>query len=179
MYTTLRLQHASGQCLLPSPGLSAPPPFGSNVRTITLSGADPDKLRSYDLTPDEVVAALSKVNFMSLLRNLRLGNDMLITTMNSLVRNADNFGAIPIKTVNGVPIFVKDVARVADAADITVDYALVNGKRSVYMPTVKTADASTWSVVQQLTRPNCPEMQNLLPDDVHISYEFDQSVFVS
>ncbi len=158
------------------PGLSAPPPFGSNVRTITLS-VDPDKLRSYDLTPDEVVAALSKFNFMSPSGNLRLGNDMLITTMNSLVRNADNFGTIPIKTVNGVPIFVKDVARVADAADITVDYALVNGKRSVYMPIVKTADASTWSVVQQL-KAKLPEMQNLLPDDVHISYEFDQSVFV-
>lgn len=158
------------------PGLSAPPPFGSNVRSITIS-VDPDKLRSYDLTPDEVVAALSKFNVMSPSGNLRLGNDMLVTSMNSLIRNSDNFNTIPIKTVNGVPIFIKDVARVADAADITVDYALVNGKRSVYMPVVKTADASTWSVVQQL-KAKLPEMQNLLPDDVHISYEFDQSVFV-
>src|SRR5215469_8513822 len=45
------------------PGLSAPPPFGSNARSITIS-VDPDKLRSYDLTPDEVVAALSKFNVM-------------------------------------------------------------------------------------------------------------------
>jgi multidrug efflux pump subunit AcrB len=158
------------------PGLSAPPPFGSNVRSVVLN-VDPDKLRSYDLTPDEVVSALSKFNFMSPSGNLRLGNDMLITTMNSLIRNTDNFADIPIKTVNGVPIFVKDVARVADAADITVDYALVDGKRSIYMPIVKTADASTWSVVQQL-KAKLPEMQNLLPDDVRISYEFDQSVFV-
>ncbi|HVS93900.1 MAG TPA: efflux RND transporter permease subunit [Mucilaginibacter sp.] len=158
------------------PGLSAPPPFGSNARSIVIN-VDPDKLRSYDLTPDEVVAALSKFNFMSPSGNLRLGNDMLVTSMNSLIRNTDNFQTIPIKTVNGVPIFVKDVARVADAADITVDYALINGKRSVYMPVVKTADASTWSVVQQL-KAKLPEMQNLLPDDVKISYEFDQSVFV-
>jgi multidrug efflux pump subunit AcrB len=158
------------------PGLSAPPPFGSNARSITIS-VDPDKLRSYDLTPEEVVAALSKFNVMSPSGNIRLGNDMLVTSMNSLIRSSDNFQTIPIKTVNGVPIFVKDVARVADAADVTVDYALINGKRSVYMPVVKTADASTWSVVQQL-KAKLPEMQNLLPDDVHISYEFDQSVFV-
>ena len=49
-----------------------------------------------------------------------------------------------------MPIFVKDIARVTDAADITVDYALVNGKRSVYIPVVKTASASTWTVVQDL-----------------------------
>jgi multidrug efflux pump subunit AcrB len=158
------------------PGLSAPPPFGSNARSITIS-VDPDKLRSYDLTPDEVVTALSKFNVMSPSGNIRLGNDMLITSMNSLIRSSDNFATIPIKTVNGVPIFVKDVARVADATDVTVDYALINGKRSVYMPVVKTADASTWSVVQQL-KAKLPEMQSLLPDDVHISYEFDQSVFV-
>jgi len=158
------------------PGLSAPPPFGSNARSITIS-VDPDKLRSYDLTPDEVVAALSKFNVMSPSGNIRLGNDMLVTSMNSLIQSSDNFNTIPIKTVNGVPIFIKDVARVADAADITVDYALINGKRSIYMPVVKTADASTWSVVQQL-KAKLPEMQNLLPDDVHISYEFDQSVFV-
>jgi len=158
------------------PGLSAPPPFGSNARSITIS-VDPDKLRSYNLTPDEVVFALSKFNVMSPSGNLRLGNDMVITSMNSLIRSSDNFGEIPIKTVNGVPILVKDVARVADATDVTVDYALVNGKRSVYMPIVKTADASTWSVVQQL-KAKLPEMQSLLPDDVHISYEFDQSVFV-
>ena len=158
------------------PGLSAPPPFGSNARSITIS-VDPDKLRSYDLTPEEVVSSLSKFNFMSPSGNLRLGDNMLVTSMNSLVRNADNFGTIPIKTVNGVPVMIKDIARVADAADITVDYALINGKRSVYMPVVKTADASTWSVVQQL-KAKLPEMQSLLPDDVHISYEFDQSVFV-
>jgi multidrug efflux pump subunit AcrB len=158
------------------PGLSAPPPFGSNARSIVLN-VDPDKLRSYDLTPDEVVTALSKFNVMSPSGNIRLGNDMLITSMNSLIRNSDNFNTIPIKTVNGVPIFIKDVARVADATDVTVDYALINGKRSVYMPVVKTADASTWSVVQQL-KAKLPEMQSLLPDDVHISYEFDQSVFV-
>ena len=158
------------------PGLSAPPPFGSNARSIILS-VDPNKLRSFNLTPDEVVDALAKFNVMSPSGNLRLDNTMYLTTMNSLIKSPDNFGNIPVITKDGVPIFVKDIARVSDATDVTVDYALINGKRSVYIPVVKTADASTWTVVQTL-KSKLPEMQNLLPDDVKISYEFDQSVFV-
>jgi len=158
------------------PGLSAPPPFGSNARSIILS-VDPNKMRSFNLTPDEVVEALSKFNVMSPSGNLRLDNTMYLTTMNSLITQSQNFGDIPVVIKNGVPVFIKDIARVADAADVTVDYALINGKRSVYIPVVKTADASTWSVVQQLKK-KLPEMQSLLPDDVKISYEFDQSVFV-
>jgi multidrug efflux pump subunit AcrB len=158
------------------PGLSAPPPFGSNARTIVFS-IDPNKLRSFNLTPDEVVEALSKYNVMSPSGNLRVGNTMYLTTMNTLIKNSENFGNIPVITKNGVPIYVKDIARVTDAADVTVDYALINGKRSVYIPVVKTASASTWTVVQNL-KSKLPEMQSLLPNDVKISYEFDQSVFV-
>jgi len=158
------------------PGLSAPPPFGANSRSIIIS-VDPAKLRSYNLTPDEVVDALSKFNVMSPSGNLRIDNTMFITTTNSLVQKVDEFGSIPVLTKNGVVVTVKDIARVTDGADITVDYALINGKRSVYIPAVKTADASTWSVVQNL-KSKLPEMQSLLPDDVKISYEFDQSVFV-
>ena len=89
----------------------------------------------------------------------------------------EEFDNIPIKSNGSSAVFVRDVATVADGADVTVDYALVNGKRSVYIPVVKTADASTWEVVQSL-RSKLGEMKSLLPDDVNISYEFDQSVFV-
>lgn len=158
------------------PGLSAPPPFGSNARSIVLS-IDPDKLRSFHLTPDQVVDALAKYNVMSPSGNIRINNTMFLTTMNSLIKSSVNFGNIPVLTKNGVPIFIKDIARVTDAADITVDYALINGKRSVYIPIIKTASASTWSVVQGL-KSKLAEMQSLLPNDVKISYEFDQSIFV-
>ncbi|OQP42880.1 acriflavin resistance protein [Niastella yeongjuensis] len=157
-------------------GLMAPPPFGANSRAITVN-VDPDKLRSYNLTADEVVTALAKFNVMSPSGNLRLDNTMYVTTINTLVKNVTEFGDIPIVTKNGVPVLIKDVARVADAADVTVDYALINGKRSVYIPVVKTADASTWQVVKDL-KARLPDIQSLLPDDVKVTYEFDQSVFV-
>lgn len=159
------------------PGLSAPPPFGANSRSVIVS-VDPNKLRAYNLTPDEVVNALATFNVMSPSGNLRLDNSIYLTTINTLVQQVDEFGNIPVVSKNGVPVLVRDIARVADATDVTVDYALINGKRSIYIPVVKTADASTMDVVHNL-RKRLPDIQNLLPDDVQLSYEFDQSVFVS
>jgi len=158
------------------PGLSAPPPIGSNQRTVLLN-IDPEKLRSYNLTPDEVVTAIAQNNIMSPSGNIRIGNTMYIATTNTLEDKVSSFGNIPIKTQGINTTLLKDIGTIQDGADITTGYALINGKRSVYMPIVKTADASTWEVVQQLKK-KLPEMQSLLPDDVHVTYEFDQSVFV-
>src|SRR5689334_538401 len=157
-------------------GLSAPPPFGANSRSVVIS-VDPRKLRTYNVSPDEVVDALSRNNLMTPSGNLRVDSIMYVTNLNSLEDEVKDFGDISIATSGNNTVFIKDVATVADAADVTVDYALVNGKRSIYIPVVKTADASTWDVVQTL-KGRIPAMQDLLPDDVQISYEFDQSVFV-
>lgn len=158
------------------PGLSAPPPFGANSRSVVVN-VDPQKLRSFNLSADEVVEAIAKNNVMTPSGNIRINNTMFVTTINSLEKQVADFGDIPIVTNGNNNVFIRDVARVADATDVTVDYALVNGKRSVYIPVVKTADASTWDVVKTL-KSKIPEMQSLLPDDVKVSYEFDQSVFV-
>ena len=158
------------------PGLSAAPAFGSNARTVVIK-VDPAKLSTYNVSADEVVEAIAKNNAITPSGNLRVDSMMYVTTVNSLEEKVGQFESIAIKSNGTSTILVSDVAKVSDAADLTVDYALVNGKRSVYIPVVKTADASTWDVVQNL-RTKLPEMQNLLPDDVKISYEFDQSVFV-
>ena len=157
-------------------GLSAPPAFGGNSRSVVVN-VDPEKLRRYNLSPDQVVEAITRNNSMSPSGNLRVDSTMYVTTVNSLEESVQQFEDIPIVTNGGAAVFIHDVASVADASDITVDYALINGKRSIYLPIVKTADASTWTVVQSL-KSKLPEMQSLLPDDVNISYEFDQSVFV-
>jgi multidrug efflux pump subunit AcrB len=158
------------------PGLSAPPPFGSNARSVIIK-VDPVKLREFNLSPEEVVEALGKNNSMTPSGNVRIDSTMYIASMNSQEEKVADFGDIPIATNGTNMITAKDIAKIEDASDIVVDYALVNGKRSVYFPIVKTASASTWDVVQGLRR-EIPEMQSLLPEDVHLSYEFDQSVFV-
>jgi len=158
------------------PGLSAPPPFGANARSVVIS-IDPDKLRSHNLTPDEVVETMARNNVMTPSGNLRINNTMYLTTINSLEKEVQQFGDIPLLNDGNHTVFIHDIGHVSDGADITIDYALVNGKRSVYIPVVKTAEASTWDVVKKL-KARLPEMQSLLPDDIHVSYEFDQSVFV-
>jgi multidrug efflux pump subunit AcrB len=157
-------------------GLSAPPPFGANSRSIVVS-VDPEKLRRFNISPDQVVESIAKNNAITPSGNLRVDSLMYVTTVNSLEEKVQHFEDIPITTNGSASVFIHDIATVADAADVTVDYALVNGKRSVYIPVVKTADASTWGVVQSL-KAKIPEMQSLLPEDVHLGYEFDQSVFV-
>ncbi|ANH80113.1 acriflavin resistance protein [Niabella ginsenosidivorans] len=158
------------------PGLSAPPPFGANSRSIVVN-VDPEKLRQYNISPQQVVDAITKNNNMSPSGNLRVDSLMYVTTVNTLEDNVESFSKIPVVTNGTGTVFMNQLATVADAADITVDYALINGKRSVYIPVVKTADASTWSVVQALKK-EIPEMKSLLPEDMDISYAFDQSVFV-
>ena len=158
------------------PGLSAPPPIGANMRTVVVN-LNPERLRSFNLTPDEVVMAVAHNNVISPSGNMRMGNTMYMATTNALEGSVADFGDIPVRTDNANTILLHDVSSIADAADVTTGYALINGRRSIYMPIVKTPDASTWEVVKKL-KAKIPEMQSLLPDDVHITYEFDQSVFV-
>ncbi|MEZ0484930.1 efflux RND transporter permease subunit [Fibrella aquatica] len=158
------------------PGLTAPPPIGTNSRTIVIN-LDPQKIRSMNISPDEVVEALAANNTMTPSGNIRVDNTTYITTLNSLEEQVEDFGRIPVVTSGHRTVFLSDVATVQDGSDVTAGYALVNGSRSSYIPVVKTADASTWDVVTRL-KAKLPEMRSLLPDDIEVNYEFDQSVFV-
>ncbi|MFI5149025.1 MAG: efflux RND transporter permease subunit [Bacteroidia bacterium] len=158
------------------PGVSSPPPFGGNARTIVIK-ADPDLMRSHNITPDEMVKALADNNSIAPAGNVRIGDIMYITPSNSVIEKVPEFGNIPILKGNGPTVFMHDIATVEDGADVTSGYALVNGKRAVYIPVTKRAEASTWDVVKGV-KSSLPLMQSLLPEDVQISYEFDQSVYV-
>ncbi len=158
------------------PGVSSPPPFGGNIRTILIK-VNPELMRSYNITPDDVVKAIAANNQPSPAGNVRMGDKLVMTPINSLVNEPEEFLSVPIKVGNGPTVFVKDIAVVEDASDVTVSYALINGKRTVYIPVVKKADASTLTVVNNIKKA-LPRLQNAIPEDVKLSYEFDQSVYV-
>ena len=159
------------------PGSSAPSPFGGNERTVVVR-VDPDKMKSYALTPDEIVAALVRNNQVTPAGAVSMGDYTVLTPSNATVGRVPDFLDIPLRQGVGPTVFVRDVARVEDGTDTPVGYALINGKRSVYIPVTKSAEASTMSVVSAL-KAKLPEMRALLPDDIHLSYEFDQSVYVT
>ncbi len=158
------------------PGLVAPAPFGGNQRTVVIK-VDPGLLRSHNLTPDQIVAALRENNQNTPAGNVRIGDYNYLAPANTTIKKIPDFGNIPLYK-NGVQtVFLHDVATVEDGADITNGYALINGKRSVYLPITKSATASTWDVVQNLKKA-LPRFQALVPDDVKLSFVFDQSVYV-
>ncbi|MVM32899.1 MMPL family transporter [Spirosoma sp. HMF4905] len=158
------------------PGLVSPAPFGGNSRSIVIK-ADPELLRSHNLTPDQLVAALRINNQATPAGNVRIGDFNYFTPANTTVKTIEDFGNIPLFTGTVQNLYLKDVATIEDGADITQGYVLVNGKRSVYLPITKSADASTWEVVQNL-KAALPRFQALLPEDVKLTYTFDQSVYV-
>ncbi|AXY77867.1 efflux RND transporter permease subunit [Paraflavitalea soli] len=158
------------------PGIVSSPPFGGNIRTIVIK-ADPELLRSHQLTPDQLVEALRLNNQVSPGGNVRIGDYNYITPSNTIIKTVKDFENMPLYKGGVQNLYLKDVATVEDGADITMGYALVNGKRSVYLSIAKSADASTWEVVQKL-KAALPTFQAQLPEDVKLSYEFDQSVYV-
>jgi multidrug efflux pump subunit AcrB len=159
------------------PGVSAPPPFGGNQRTVVVR-ADPERLRSYSVSPDELITALTNGNTISPSGNVRIGKTMPIVPINSLVRDVKELENIPIRLGADPSVYVRDVATVQDASDIPAGYAIVNGRRAVYILVTKRADASTLSVVRNV-KEALPKMQAVLPDDIRVSFEFDQSPTVT
>jgi multidrug efflux pump subunit AcrB len=158
------------------PGLLAPAPFGGSIRTIEIN-VDPELMRSHNLTVDQVVDAIRINNQTAPSGNVRVGDKNYLTPTNYTIKKVKEFENIPLFKGGVQNLYLKDVATVKDGADATVGYALINGKRSVYLSIAKSGDASTWDVVKKL-KENLPLIQNTLPEDVKLSYEFDQSVYV-
>src|SRR5947208_578718 len=159
------------------PGVSAPPPFGGSARSIVIN-LKPDRLRSYGMSPDEIVTAVTAANLISPSGNMPIGGKYPMVPLNSVVKNIKDLESVPIRAGSYPAVFLRDVGEVRDGSDIITSYALVNGRRTVYIPVTKRADASTLSVVN-LVKQNIPRFQSVVPADVKVSYEFDQSPYVT
>ena len=158
------------------PGVSAPAPFGGSARTIVVN-VDPDLLRANNLSAEDVTLAIAKSNLPSPAGNLRIGEKNLMAPINSLSAGPEEFLNTPIKKIEGRTLYVRDVAHVQDEADMTYGYAMVNGKRTVYLPVIKKADASTLDAVQNV-KASLKDFEHMLPEDMSVRYEFDQSKYI-
>lgn len=164
------------------PGVSAPPPFGGNQRTIVVR-ADPNRLKAYNISGNDVANAVAAGSNIAPSGNIREDVRMPLVPVNSLAVTMKEFGSIPVKP----GVFLRDVVvrnpiteepLIEDASDIPTGYALVNGRRAVYILATKRADASTVDVVNGI-RENLPKMQEALPPDIKVSFELDQSPLVT
>src|SRR5213076_732909 len=159
------------------PGVSAPPPFGGSQRTIVVR-VDPERLRQYRLSPDEVVSSLNRATIVLPSGNVRTGDLIRIASTNAtLGGNIQELLDAPLRMGTGPTVYLRDVGTITDTADIVVGYAHVDDKRTVYIPVTKRADASTLDVIRNV-RQALPAMRAVAPEDVNIDLVFDQSGYV-
>ena len=155
------------------PGLTSPPPFGGSQRTIVIR-VDPDRLQSYGMGPDEVIRAVSTGNIIMPSGSVNIVDQTRISPVNSVVSNINDLLELPIRSGAGPTVYMRDVGSVSDSTDIPTAYALVNGRRAVYIPVTKRPNASTLTVVNEV-KANLGRFRALVPDDITVSYEMDQS----
>lgn len=153
------------------PGTVSFAPFGSNTRAIVVT-VDPDRLRAYNLSPEDVVTALSSGNVVTPSGNLYTPGQMPLVQTNAMVADPQELASIPVRS--GKNVYLRDVATIQDGTDINFGCALVNGHKSVYIPVVKKDTASTLTVVEQIHKA-LPLFRNAVPEDVQVRYEFDES----
>ena len=159
------------------PGVSAPPPTGGKVRTI-VAHLDPSRLRALRVSPDEVATALARSELTLPAGNVRDGDRISMADLNSMVTSPRELGDVPVRLGGTPSVFVRDVARLEDGADLVYNVALANGRRTVFMPITKRADASTLDVVRTV-KDAFPQMRAQLPDGIDLRLEFDQSTYVT
>jgi multidrug efflux pump subunit AcrB len=160
------------------PGVSAPPPFGGNQRTIVIT-LDPDKLRQYRISPAEAIAAVGKASLVMPSGNLFTGTlNRIARTNAALGGDLSELLGTPIRPVSGATVYLRDIGAIENGTDIVTAYAHVNGKRTVYIPVTKRADASTLSVIRAV-KAAIPDFKKAVPGDVDVRLEFDQSPYVT
>lgn len=160
------------------PGVSAPPPFGGNQRTIVVN-LDPDKLKQYAVSPEQAIAAVSSATVVVPSGNLYDGSlNRIVRTNSALGPDLSDLMNAPIHPRSGANIYLHDIGTVENGTDIVTAYAHVDGKRTVYIPVTKRADASTLAVIEAV-KAAIPSFKKAIPDDVDVQLAFDQSGYVS
>src|ERR1700730_18650631 len=157
-------------------GARVPQPWGGKQRQVMVN-LDPDALYSYGLSPADVSTAIGNQNLIIPAGTAKMGAQEYNVKINSSPDVIGAFNDIPIRTVNGVPIYLKNVAHVADGYAVQTNMVRRDGRRAVLMTILKGEGASTISVVQQV-RAVLPSIQAQLPPELKMEPLFDQSVFV-
>ena len=157
-------------------GAALPFPYGGKQRLVSVD-IDSAALQSKGLSPVDIVTAINAQNLILPTGTVKLGSLEYLVEMNGSPLTVEGLNDLPIKTVNGATIYMKDVAHVRDGFSPQTNVVRVNGQRGVLMATYKTGGASTLDIVDRVKQ----VLQNYapsLPESLRVSTFFDQSLFV-
>jgi len=158
------------------PGSTVPSPYGGRVRQIQID-LDPDALQSKGLSAEDVADALAAQNQIVPPGTAKIGQFEYDVKLNNSPEAIEALNDLPIKTVNGATIFMRDVAHVRDGYPPQQNEVRVDGRRSVLMTVLKSGSASTLAIIDGVKQA-LPRIEAGLPSSLKITLLNDQSLFV-
>src|ERR1700744_855462 len=157
-------------------GATIPSPYGGKIRQIQID-LDPVALQSKGLSANDVANALAAQNQIVPAGTAKIGSFEYFVKLNNSPEAIEALNDLPIKTVDGSTIYIRDVAHVRDGYPPQRNEVRVDGHRSVLMSTLKSGSASTLSIISGV-KDTIPRLQSQLPPSLHIALLNDQSLFV-
>ncbi|MBC7583379.1 MAG: efflux RND transporter permease subunit, partial [Tardiphaga sp.] len=162
--------------LVTVPGAAIPFPFGGKQRQVTID-LNPGALQSRGLSGQDVANALAAQNLITPVGTQKIGGFEYTINLNNSARRIEELGSLPIKTVNGAMVYVRDVATVRDGNSPQTNIVHVDGSRSVLMQVLKAGSVSTLDIIAGIKQ-KVIAYRPALPDGIKIAYIGDQSGFV-
>ena len=162
--------------LVTVPGIQIPYPYGGKQRQVMVD-LDPERLYAWGISPSDVSAAIGAQNLILPAGTTKIGTQEYPVILNSSPVQANDLNGLPIKTVNGTTVYIKDVAHVRDGFQVQTSLVHASGKRGVLLSILKNGGASTLDVVAG-AKSALAEVAPTLPKDLKVTPLFDQSLFV-
>ena len=159
------------------PGTLLPAPYGGVARQIMVD-LDQDALLAKGITPIDVTAAISAQNVTLPSGTAKLGRQEFTVSTNSSPIDALTLNDVPVKTVNGSLVYMRDVGHVRDGWAVQQNSSRTDGKPGVLLSVMKTGSVSTLDIVDQIKNEVLPASRAAAPKGLKISELFDQSLFV-
>jgi multidrug efflux pump subunit AcrB len=157
-------------------GISVPSPFGGRNPAVMVN-LNPGQMYANGLSAQDVGNALTATNIIIPAGSAKIGNREYRVELNGSPSNVSNFNRLPVKVVNGTPIFLGEVAPAAFTHMVQTNIVRIDGKRAMYLPIYKHAAASTLTVINKV-REMIPLIRQIAPRGMRVNLGFDQSVFV-
>ncbi|HKV55911.1 MAG TPA: efflux RND transporter permease subunit [Candidatus Binataceae bacterium] len=157
-------------------GISVPAPFGGRNRAVMVN-LDPTEMYANGLSAERVGNALSASNIIIPAGSAKIGNREYRVELNGSPNQVEDFNRVPVKVVNGAPVYLGEVAPVTDTHMVQTNVVRIDGVRATYLPIFKHAAASTLTVIDNV-RKMIPIVLETAPKGMKLKLAFDQSVFV-
>jgi multidrug efflux pump subunit AcrB len=162
--------------LVTVPGAAIPYPYGGKQRQVMVS-LNPSLLQANGMSAADVVNAVGNQNLVLPSGTVKIGQFEYDVDMNAAPRTIAELNNLPIKVVNNTPIYLRDVATVADGFAPQTNVVRKDGKRGTLVTVLKAGNASTLDVVQGI-KDLLPQVEATLPPELKIQPVGDQSIFV-